>query len=103
MASKNTDYLHRQLVRLGDMMGDGLHHEPDGKWISKEYKKTLKALGIGPKRKCFTGENNKAMQERLETIKCQKCDGDLRQTRSGSLRAKCLNCGAKYQILRRNT
>ncbi len=29
-ASDKAD-LHRQLVRLGDMMGDGLHHEPDGK------------------------------------------------------------------------
>ena len=37
-------YLYRQLVKLGDMMGDGLHHEPDGKWIEKEYNKICKVL-----------------------------------------------------------
>ena len=39
------------LIQLGDMMGDGLHHEPDGYWIPKEYKRILRALGIAPKRK----------------------------------------------------
>lgn len=33
------DRLYGQLVKLGDMMGDGLHHEPGGKWISRDYKK----------------------------------------------------------------
>ena len=27
------DLLEDRLVRLGDMMGDGLHLEPGGKWI----------------------------------------------------------------------
>lgn len=35
----NEDYLHDRLIALGDMMDDGLHHEPKGKWIEKEYKK----------------------------------------------------------------
>lgn len=30
--------LHEQLIKLGDMMGDGLHHEDGGKWIEREYK-----------------------------------------------------------------
>lgn len=45
MATDN-DFLLNQLVKLGDMMGDGLHHEPDGKWIEKEYRKIAKQLGI---------------------------------------------------------
>lgn len=45
------DFLHRQLVKLGDMMGDGLHKEPDGKWISREYAKIAKQLGYAPPRR----------------------------------------------------
>lgn len=33
------EHLWRQFEKLGEMMGDGLHHEADGKWISVEYKK----------------------------------------------------------------
>ena len=39
------EMLEDRLVRLGDMMSDGLHLEPNGKWIEREYKKTLKACG----------------------------------------------------------
>ena len=35
-------YLHKQLIKLGDMMGDGLHHEDPS--ISAEYRKVAKAL-----------------------------------------------------------
>lgn len=38
MKKKDKDFLYRQLINLGDMMGDGLHHEPGGK---KEPSKTL--------------------------------------------------------------
>jgi len=34
--------LQRQLIKLGDMMGDGLHHESP--WIAKEYRKVAKRL-----------------------------------------------------------
>jgi len=95
------DFSYRQLVRLGDMMGDGLHHEPDGKWIEKEYKNTLKTLGIYPKRKNNSKEINEAMNKSLQNIVCQKCNGILTQTKSGSMRAKCQVCGAKFQILKR--
>ena len=44
-------HLRHQLIRLGDMMGDGCHLEKDGKWIGKEYKKILKLLGIAAPRK----------------------------------------------------
>ena len=38
------EHLWRQFEKLGEMMGDGLHHEADGKWISVEYKKLAKIL-----------------------------------------------------------
>ena len=99
LTAETKDHLHRQLIKLGDMMGDGLHHEPDGKWISKEYKKILKALGIGPKRKNNSEQINKRMLERVKVVRCQQCQGGLVQTRSGSRRAQCIGCGARYQLL----
>lgn len=95
------DYLHKQLVKLGDMMGDGLHLEPDGKWISKEYRRVANALGynIPSSRKSNVEGINAAMSEALKTSKC-KCGGELKQTRSGSYRAQCIaqGCDKKYQF-----
>jgi len=42
MTEESRDHLSRQLIKLGDMMGDGLHYEEP--WIAKEYKKVSKAL-----------------------------------------------------------
>lgn len=69
------DHFHRQLIKLGDMMGDGLHHEPDGKWIEKEYKQILKALGILPKRKTNNDAINDAMKRRARDVPCPRCQG----------------------------
>ena len=100
MDKEAKDHLHRQLCRLGEMMGDGLHHEPDGKWIPKEYRKVMKALGILPKRRNNSEAINKAMVDRLEYAKCPGCQGSFVQTRSGSRRGKCVGCGARYQLLK---
>ncbi len=92
--------LHKQLVKLGDMMGDGLHHEADGKWISKEYKKILKALGLAKPAKRNTQAINERMAQRVKEVVCKKCSSTLEQTRSGSKRAICIACRAKYQLLK---
>ncbi|ENY6785800.1 hypothetical protein ACF1CY_003288 [Providencia rettgeri] len=106
-ASDKAD-LHRQLIRLGDMMGDGLHHEPDGKWISKEYRRVAKALGYdmpavkrqsNPAREQRTEAINQRMQERVRDVPCQKCGGVLKQIRSGSVKANCEPCGIRYTLL----
>ncbi|MER2492360.1 hypothetical protein [Catenovulum sediminis] len=104
MDKSTRDYLHRQLVKLGDMMGDGLHHEPDGKWIAKEYNRVAKALGyIKPKpRRNDSKAINKMMSTRVKNIKC-KCGGTLKQTRSGSMRAVCTSCKSKFQLLKRSS
>ena len=41
---KTNEHLWRQFFRLGEMIGDGLHYEPDGKWIAKEYRQLAKIL-----------------------------------------------------------
>lgn len=99
MDEEAKNHLHDQLVKLGDMMGDGLHHEPDGKWISKEYRRVCKALGYLPKEKRNTAEIDKRMKERVLSVKC-KCGGEIKQTRSGSMRGCCMDCDTKYQLLK---
>ncbi|MEB7891021.1 hypothetical protein NGK36_17260 [Hafnia alvei] len=96
--------LHNQLIKLGDMMGDGLHLEPGGKWISQDYKRIAKALGYSISKKRQRRANpeqvNALMAERVKETKCGKCSGVLKQTRLGSMRASCESCGAKFQLLK---
>lgn len=82
VGSGDKTFLYQQLIGLGDMMGDGLHHESDGKWIQKNI--------------------NDLMLERINIIKCQRCQGNLKQLRSGSMRAKCEDCGARFQLLKKH-
>lgn len=72
------DLLEDRLVRLGDMMGDGLHLEPGGRWIEREYKKTLKSLGLLElvKRKNNSNKINEFMAKRLKEVKCT-CGSEL--------------------------
>ena len=41
---RENEFEWNQFCRIGEMMGDGLHYEADGKWISKEYKRLAKIL-----------------------------------------------------------
>lgn len=88
--------LYAQLIKLGDMMGDGLHHEPGGKWIEKEYGKILRLLDLIPK-KDYTARNEKVAKWCVGKT-CDKCGGGLKQTRSGSNRVICTECKTKYQL-----
>lgn len=94
---KTKDHLHRQLIKLGDMLGDG-DCDP---WVEKEYARVLKALGIGPKPKKRNYIHiNALMAPRLQDVKC-KCGGELKQSRSGSMIGQCVECGNKYRLLKR--
>ncbi len=88
----------RRLVKLGDMMGDGLHLEPGGAWIEKEYRRAMKQAGIEPPRhRADPSEINEFMARRVAAEKCT-CGGALAQSRSGSFRAKCAECGKLWQL-----
>ncbi|MEE9647953.1 hypothetical protein [Enterobacter soli] len=93
--------LTSQLVKLGDMLGDGLQHEPGGKWISREYNKICRALGLTPARPRANNSQliNEHMAKRITEVVCRECSGHLKQTRSGSMRAKCEACGAVFRLL----
>lgn len=98
MDNETKEHLHQQLIKLGDMMGDGLHHEPGGKWINREYKKVCRALGYIPTKKRDIDGINKRVSDCIANNSCKKCSGDLKQTRSGSYRVACVSCGSKYQL-----
>jgi hypothetical protein len=101
MTTGNQDILHRQLIRLGDMMGDGVHLEPGGKWIEREYAHILKALGIKrPSRPRDTAKIDEMMVARIKEVPCA-CGGALKQARKGSMVGVCTVCGSKYQLLRK--
>lgn len=100
LSKESTADLNSQLIKLGDMMGDGLHLEPDGKWISREYKQVAKALGLLPKRTVNVDRINQAMIRRVIDVQCGKCGGHLKQTRSGSKRAICIDCDARWKLLK---
>lgn len=88
----------RLLVKLGDMMGDGIHNDPDGKRIIKEYRKAMKQAGITPPRqRSDTAKINEFMKRRTKEEKCT-CGGSLTQSRSGSFRAVCKDCGKIWQL-----
>lgn len=99
--SGNNEQLWSQFCKLGEMMGDGLHYEPDGKWIAKEYRKLAKILipeirqREAIKRKLKIVSIDTQMAKLLENKKCD-CGGNLKQARSGVKVAYCETCNARY-------
>lgn len=86
-------------------MGDGLHHEPDGKWIEREYKQIFNALYPEARkeaRKLKAERTNEQMKSLLETRKCS-CGGSLKQSRSGSLVCYCTECNLRYKAKTKKT
>ncbi len=96
----NDDYLHRQLIKLGNLMGDGEHHEPGGKWIEREYKAIAKQLypeAYVDVSKRHIAARNEQMKTILKENKCE-CGGVLKQTRSGAKVCECMICGKRYKV-----
>lgn len=90
--------LHEQLVKLGDMMGDGLHYEADGKWISAEYKRICRILfpeKFQRQRKAKAEAIDASMKRLLMNFKCE-CGGIVIQKRSGCKVAYCGKCNKRY-------
>lgn len=102
---EHDQHLWSQFVKLGGMMGDGLHHEPDGKWIVKEYNKLAKILipelkEQNKERRKLKAENiNEQIQKLILEKKCGKCNGELRQSRSGSKIVYCVVCNSRFKAV----
>lgn len=96
--SDSLKYEWKTFCKLGEMIGDGLHHEEPS--ISKEYNKLRKILiPETPEekkrkkeiRKIRNKNIDKVISERLKSDRC-KCNGELKQTRSGSKTVRCTKC-----------
>ena len=103
--SNSKDFLWTQFCRLGEMIGDGLHNEPDGRWISKEYSRLRRILipvtkeEYDAKREWRKTKNEKIdtqMAKLLENKKCD-CGGIIKQKRSGTKVAYCQDCKTRYR------
>ena len=101
---RGSDILHRQLIKLGDMMGDGLHHEEP--WIEKEYARVFRLIRkndpeLRAMDRQMRQERNRRVDEamaKLITKKgCLSCGGELRQSRSGSRVVYCKQCGTRMR------
>ena len=104
---RENEFEWNQFCRLGEMIGDGLHNEPDGKWISKEYRRLM--LLLNPDIKESLAKQKKEKNERLDnqilkliaTGKCthNDCGGQLYQSRSGSKIMYCSKCQSRYKAI----
>lgn len=100
-ASGDNAHLWNQFCKLGEMMGDGLHHEPDGRWIAKEYRQLAKILIPEMKeensirRKIKNAATDTQIAKLLEDRKCS-CGGELKQKRSGAKVVYCQVCNCRY-------
>jgi hypothetical protein len=63
----DNDQSYQQLIKLGDMMGDGMHHQDP--WIAKEYRKTLKSLHP----EMFPKKQRKPTQSIIKTLHVCTC------------------------------
>ena len=105
IAGDENQFEWNQFIRLGEMMGDGLHHEPDGKWISREYGRLAKILipeikeAQKERRKLKALRTDEQMKNLLAEKKCTQpgCGGSLKQKRAGTKIVYCENCNARYK------
>ena len=98
----DNQFLWNQFCKLGEMMGDGLHYEPDGKWISTEYKKLSRILipelkEDDKKERLIKATSIDVQMEKLTAEKKCQCGGKLKQARKGSKIAYCQTCNARYK------
>lgn len=113
MLKENKDNMWNSFIRLGEMIGDGEHNEPDGKWISKEYTRLSKILipeikeDYAKARKLKNQAIDRSMINLLNTSICKKCipGYPLKQARSGSSIMYCTNpeCKARYKAMSSNS
>lgn len=96
-------HLWDRFVRLGDMIGEGLHH--DDKSITKEYRELMMILcPPSPEAQAFAKELrqkiNSTIDEQMAALlaskKCE-CGGVIKQSRSGSKVAYCESCKQRFK------
>lgn len=44
---------------------------------------------------------DESMEKRITQVRCNKCNGELKQSRKGSFVGICTNCGTKFTLGKR--
>ena len=98
--------LYNQLDACGQILAEWDEDRPPTKY-KQEYRRILKAIiKLDPEswKDCqiFQKKNNTKINTAVDKFckehVCPKCGGEIKQTRSGSLRVICKKCNAKYQL-----
>lgn len=97
--------LYHQLDVCGQILAEW-DEDKEPTEYRREYKRIVKQLAkLEPEnwnfpyfKKTDYSKRNEAVAKYCETHICNKCGGKCKQTRSGSLRIICLECGTKYQL-----
>lgn len=101
------DRLYGLLDKCGQILADW-DEEKRPTYYEKEYRRIIRQLAkLEPEnwpnfkvKRDYT-QRNKMIADWCQNNKCPACGGQLRQTRSGSLRVACEACGKKLQLLTR--
>ena len=81
--------LHKDLIKLGDMMADGLHHEDPS--ISREYRNVAKQLFP----EMYPSKKRKPSQQFIRTLKecdCNSKGWSFVRFKNGNVGLKCKSC-----------
>ena len=103
---KEIHWLYQQLDKCGQMIAEDDEWGATRRELNREYRRIVKALAkLEPEKwkdlPMFRKPSEKydaQVADICERKPCPKCGGKCRQTRSGSLRIVCQQCGAKYQL-----
>ena len=97
--------MYDMLDKCGQILAEWDDEKPPT-YYRREYRRICKALAkLEPEKwnypafqkKDYT-KRNEAVADWCEKHSCPKCGGELNQSRSGSFRVVCKQCGAKFQL-----
>lgn len=105
LSEKTTAYLKGRLVKCGDLLADGDLDPAFEREVRKEYRSILRALGYEDEHKKIVRQRraaaiNEVMAAVVKNQTCTLCNGPIKQTRKGSKRARCTDCGALFQCIK---
>lgn len=96
-------WLYHRLDLCGQLIAEDDEWGAARREYNREYRRIIKALRqLEPEKwkdiPTESDRNNEKMAIFCKNNRCPQCGGEIKQTRSGSLRVVCLQCGRKYQL-----
>lgn len=103
---KEISWLYHRLDMCGQLIAEDDEWGAARREYYREYSRIIKALAKLEPEKWKGLTMLRKPSEKYDSLvadfcknhKCKKCGGELKQTRSGSLRVICTQCNSKYQL-----